>query len=100
MSFAKNKTKRKETKNNNNNKHNDSIRAQTPTAVLFENFFIAKILFSVDLKMRLNFAKIMSIPNFSDIYALNVYLQALVLRAPHLFFTHPLPPCHLTKHVI
>ena len=94
MSFAKNKTKRKETKNNNNNKHNDSIRAQTPTAFLFENFFIAKILFSVDLKMRLNFAKIMSIPNFSDIYALNVYLQALVLRAPHLF---PLTLCH---HVI
>lgn len=65
--------------------NNDSVRAQTPTAFLFENFFIAKILFSVDLKMRLNFAKIMSIPNFSDIYALNVYLQALVLRAPHLF---------------
>lgn len=85
MSFAKNKTKRKETKKN-NNKHNDSVRAQTPTAFLFENFFIAKILFSVDLKMRLNFAKIMSIPNFSDIYALNVYLQALVLRAP--FFFH------------
>lgn len=94
MSFAKNKTKRKETKNNNNNKHNDSIRAQTPTAFLFENFFIAKILFSVDPKMRLNFAKIMSIPNFSDIYALNVYLQALVLRAPHLF---PRTLCH---HVI
>ena len=94
MSFAKNKTKRKETKNNNNNKHNDSIRAQTPTAFLFENFFIAKILFSVDLKMRLNFAKIMSIPTFSDIYALNVYLQALVLRAPHLF---PRTLCH---HVI
>lgn len=85
MSFAKNKTKRKETKKN-NSKHNDSVRAQTPTAFLFENFFIAKILFSVDLKMRLNFAKIMSIPNFSDIYALNVYLQALVLRAP--FFFH------------
>ena len=85
MSFAKNKTKRKETKKK-NNIHNDSVRAQTPTAFLFENFFIAKILFSVDLKMRLNFAKIMSIPNFSDIYALNVYLQALVLRAP--FFFH------------
>ena len=84
MSFAKNKTKRKETKKK-NNKHNDSVRTQTPTAFLFENFFIAKILFSVDLKMRLNFAKIMSIPNFSDIYTLNVYLQALVLRAPHLF---------------
>lgn len=80
------KTKQNEKKQkNNNNKHNDSVRAQTPTAFLFENFFIAKILFSVDLKMRLNFAKIMSIPNFSDIYALNVYLQALVLRAPHLF---------------
>lgn len=94
MSFAKNKTKRKETNKQKINKHNDSVRAQTPTAFLFENFFIAKILFSVDLKMRLNFAKIMSIPNFSDIYALNVYLQALVLRAPHLF---PLTLCH---HVI
>ena len=93
MSFAKNKTKRKETKKN-NNIHNDSVRAQTPTAFLFENFFIAKILFSVDLKMRLNFAKIMSIPNVSDIYALNVYLQALVLRAPQLF---PRTLCH---HVI
>ena len=93
MSFAKNKTKRKETKKK-KNIHNDSVRAQTPTAFLFENFFIAKILFSVDLKMRLNFAKIMSIPNFSDIYALNVYLQALVLRAPHLF---PRTLCH---HVI
>lgn len=85
MSFAKNKTKRKETKKN-NNKHNDSVRAQIPTAFLFGNFFIAKILFSEDLKMRLNFAKIMSVANFSDIYALNVYLQALVLRAP--FFFH------------
>ena len=93
MSFAKNKTKRKETKKK-NNKHNDSVRTQTPTAFLFENFFIAKILFSVDLKMRLNFAKIMSIPNVSDIYALNVYLQALVLRAPQLF---PRTLCH---HVI
>ena len=94
MSFAKNKTKRKETNKKKNNKPNDSVRARTPTAFLFENFFIAKILFSVDLKMRLNFAKIMSIPNFSDIYALNVYLQALVLRAPHLF---PRTLCH---HVI
>lgn len=94
MSFAKNKTKRKETKKKNNNKHNDSVRAQIPTAFLFGNFFIAKILFSEDLKMRLNFAKIMSVANFSDIYALNVYLQALVLRAPHLF---PRTLCH---HVI
>lgn len=83
MSFAKNKTKRKETK-----------KIIINITIQFENFFIAKILFSVDLKMRLNFAKIMSIPNVSDIYALNVYLQALVLRAPHLF---PRTLCH---HVI
>ena len=88
------KTKQNEKKQKKNNIHNDSVRAQTPTAFLFENFFIAKILFSVDLKMRLNFAKIISVANFSDIYALNVYLQALVLRAPHLF---PRTLCH---HVI
>ena len=47
------KTKQNEKKQKkNNNKHNDSVRAQTPTDFLFENFFIAKILFSVDLKMR------------------------------------------------
>ena len=86
------KTKQNEKKQKKINKHNDSVRAQTPTAFLFENFFIAKVLFSVDLKMRLNFAKIMSIPNFSD--TLNIYLQELVLRAPHLF---PRTLCH---HVI